>query len=153
MSIENIVNRIKQVHPDYVALIKIGVFYHAYAKDAYIVSYLFGYKRKAFGDNGTTVGFPKSSLAYVESVLEKRHINYIVIDRAHQYEVDEKVDFKGSNKYIEVYNKAHKNIRLQERVQNIYNYLIENMEDEDIKNKIKKIEDMLYNEEGKVCGD
>lgn len=151
MSVENMVNRIKQVHPDYVALIKIGVFYHAYGKDAYIISYLFGYKRKPFG-NSSTCGFPRSVLSYVQSVLENKLINYIVIDRAHQYEVDEKVDFKKSNNYIEMYNKAHRNLRIQERAMNIYNYITDNIEDKDIKSKLIKIEDMLYNEERKICG-
>ena len=40
MSIENMVNIIKKIHPNYVAIIKIGAFYNSYGKDAYILSYL-----------------------------------------------------------------------------------------------------------------
>ena len=37
MSLANMVRTIKQIHPEDVVLIKIGVFYHAYGKDAYII--------------------------------------------------------------------------------------------------------------------
>ena len=69
MSLANMVRTIKQIHPEDVVLIKIGVFYHAYGKDAYIISYLFGYKRNAFGENSSTCGFPKSALNYVKTVV------------------------------------------------------------------------------------
>ena len=46
MSIINIVKNIKQVHPEHIILIKIGKFYYSYRKDAYIISYIFGYKLK-----------------------------------------------------------------------------------------------------------
>ena len=39
---------IKQIHDRDVALIKIGGFYHAYGRDSYILSYLFGYRLKKF---------------------------------------------------------------------------------------------------------
>lgn len=151
MSVENMVKKIKQIHQDYVVLIKIGIFYHAYGKDAYIVSYLFGYRRKPFGDNSSTCGFPKSILSYVQSVLESKKINYILIDRVHQYEVDEKVDFKNQNRYENIFKLAHKNILLQERALNIYNFLIDNIENANIKNKIIKIEEILQDEERKIC--
>ena len=46
MSVTNIVKNIKQIHPEYIALIKIGKFYYSYGKDAYIISYIFNYKIK-----------------------------------------------------------------------------------------------------------
>lgn len=151
MSVENMINTIKKIHPNYIVLIKIGVFYHAYGKDSYILSYLFGYKKKSFGKSNFTCGFPKSSLGYVQNTLESKKINYILIDRAHQYEVDEKVDFKNKNKYTEIFELAHKNILLQERALNIYNYLIENIESVNLKSKILKIEEIIQDEERKVC--
>ena len=48
MSLENMIRSIKEIHYDYVVLIKIGAFYHAYGKDAYIIGYLFGYKRRIY---------------------------------------------------------------------------------------------------------
>lgn len=144
MSLENMIKSIKEIHHEYVVLIKIGAFYHAYGKDAYIISYLFGYKRKSFGSNSSTCGFPKSALSYVESKLEEKKINYILIDRAHQYEVEEKMDYKKDNKYLEIYNKAHKNIRIQERALDIYQYIIDNIEDENIRTRLGEIEEKLY---------
>ena len=107
MSLENMIKSIKEIHHEYVVLIKIGAFYHAYGKDAYIISYLFGYKRKSFGSNSSTCGFPKSALSYVESKLEEKKINYILIDRAHQY-------------------------------------IINNIEDENIRTRLGEIEEKLY---------
>lgn len=34
MSLENMIKSIKEIHHEYVVLIKIGAFYHAYGKDA-----------------------------------------------------------------------------------------------------------------------
>ncbi|CDE14760.1 unknown [Clostridium sp. CAG:470] len=71
MSIINIVKNIKQVHPEHIILIKIGKFYYSYSKDAYIISYIFGYKLKN---------------------IEENKINYIIIHRRNNYAVDEKSD-------------------------------------------------------------
>lgn len=46
MSIINVVKNIKQIHPEYIAIIKVGKFYYSYGKDAYIISYIFNYKIK-----------------------------------------------------------------------------------------------------------
>lgn len=151
MGLENMIRNLKEIHHEYVVLIKQGVFYNAYGKDAYIISYLFGYKRKIYGENSSSCGFPKSSLAYVESKLEDKKINYISVDRAHQYEVEEKVDFKKDNRYIQTYNKAFKNVRIQERALNIYNYIIDNIEDENMRKRIGEVEEVLYDKEREVC--
>ena len=44
MSVITVMKEIKAIHPEYVSLIKIGKFYNVYLRDAYILSYLFGYK-------------------------------------------------------------------------------------------------------------
>ncbi len=46
MGVENIIQVVKKVHTEYIVLVKEGSFYHIYGKDAYIISYLFGYKIK-----------------------------------------------------------------------------------------------------------
>lgn len=46
MSLENMIDTIKQTHKDTIVLIKVGTFYHGYGKDSYILSYLFEYKRR-----------------------------------------------------------------------------------------------------------
>ena len=48
MATTTIIKTIKEVHPKDLVLVKIGSFYHIYGKDAYIISYLFGYKLKTF---------------------------------------------------------------------------------------------------------
>ena len=57
MSVTNIVKNIKQIHPEYVALIKIGKFYYSYGKDAYIISYIFNYKIKKVEENVCVCAF------------------------------------------------------------------------------------------------
>ena len=58
MSVTNIVKNIKQIHPEYIALIKIGKFYYSYGKDAYIISYIFNYKK--IEENICVCAFPVS---------------------------------------------------------------------------------------------
>ncbi len=123
MSIENMVKTIKQIHKEDVVLIKVGTFYHAYGKDSYILSYLFGYKRKVLGENLGDTGFPTTAIQKVKYSLEKNKISYITIDRAHSYEVEEQIDYKKENKYKEIYEKAHKYINISNRIHEIERYL------------------------------
>ncbi len=44
MGIVGVVSEVKKVHPKDLTIIDIGKFFYAYGKDAYILSYLFGYK-------------------------------------------------------------------------------------------------------------
>ena len=54
--------RIKEVHPNDVALYKSGSFYKAFGKDAYILSSLFDYQIKIVNENVPTCGFPLNSI-------------------------------------------------------------------------------------------
>lgn len=58
MKVVNIVKAIKQIHLEYIVLIKIGKFYYSYSKDAYIVSYIFNYKLKIVEENIKVCAFP-----------------------------------------------------------------------------------------------
>ena len=144
MSIENMVQTIKQIHKEDVVLIKVGSFYHGYGRDSYILSYLFGYKRKTIGNNIGDTGFSSTALNKVKYTLEKNKINYITIDRGHNYEVEDKIEFKGENQYLKVYEKAHKYIGIGRRINAITQYLMENIEQETIKQKIERIEEIIY---------
>ena len=75
MSVTNIVKNIKQIHPEYVALIKIGKFYYSYGKDAYIISYIFNYKIKKVEENVCVCAFPVSVTKKVLAKLEENKIN------------------------------------------------------------------------------
>ena len=102
------VRNMKQVHPTNVLLIKVGKFYHAYGKDAYIISFLFDYQLKKVEGNTNTTGFPETALNKIQTTLEEKNINYMLISRANNYEVVEEYDFKKENTYNDVYFNAHK---------------------------------------------
>lgn len=144
LSVENSVRLIKKVHPTSVILVKIGNFYHAYGKDAYIVSYFFDYKIDSKGYK--TCGFPLSSLNKVKFELEKQKIDYIVVDRKDNYEVIEKEEFKKDNTYETVYNLALLEINLKNKINDLNEYLINNIHNKEIVEKIKKLEQLLYEE-------
>ena len=66
MGIVTIVKEIKEIHPKYIALIRVGNFYRAYGKDAYIISNLFNYKITK-EENVDVVGFPKKVIKKVQA--------------------------------------------------------------------------------------
>ena len=90
MKVVNIVKAIKQIHPEYIVLIKIGKFYYSYSKDAYIISYIFNYKLKIVEKNIKVCAFPVFALNKIIAKLEENKINYIAVDRRNNYEVDGK---------------------------------------------------------------
>ena len=78
------------------------------------------------------------------AVLENKKINYILIDTRNNYDIDVKEDNKNLNKYEAIFEKAHKNIRAKVRIEKIAEELIKNIEKEDFKQKIKKVEEIVY---------
>ena len=48
MGVINIVKNAKEIHPEFVLIIRIGKFYYTYGKDSYIISYLCNYKLGKF---------------------------------------------------------------------------------------------------------
>lgn len=149
MSIINIVKNIKQVHPEHIILIKIGKFYYSYSKDAYIISYIFGYKLKNIEENIKVCAFPVFILNKIMAKLEENKINYIIIDRRNNYEVDEKSDNGNLNKYNIYLEKSKKYINQKNKIEEIYNYLISNIENDTNNELIKEIERQI-NERRKI---
>ena len=145
MKITNTIKVMKQINPETIILLKVGEFYYQYGKDSYIISYLFSYKLKKIENNIPFSGFPKSALYKVLTKLEEKELSYIIVDKSLNYEVIEKEIFK-SNKYKEFYSKAHKYILNKNRIDNIYKYLIKNINKQNIKDKILEIEEVLYEE-------
>lgn len=135
---------IKQIHPKDIVLFKMGSFYHTYSKDAYIMSYLFDYKTKKVEENYSTCGFPSISLAKNLAKLEEKKINYVIVDKRNNYEDDEKSDNKNLNRYDEIFKKAYIYVKIKNRIENIYQELIRDIENPKIKEKISKIEDVMY---------
>ena len=74
MSIINVIKNIKQIHPEYVVITKIGKFYYNYGKDAYIISYIFDYKIKTIEENIKICAFSVSILKRSIAKLEKSTI-------------------------------------------------------------------------------
>ena len=140
---ENIIKNLKEVHRNSIILIKIGSFYHAYGKDAYIMSYLFNYQIKNVGKGYNTCGMPLSALSKVLRILEDKKINYLVLIKSQNYSEEEKMDFNVNNRYEELYEKAYKNINLKKRINAINEYLIEHLDATNIKSIIQKVEDCL----------
>ena len=149
MNVVNIVKAIKQIHPEYIVLIKIGKFYYSYSKDAYIVSYIFNYKLKIVEENIRVCAFPVFILNKIMAKLEENKINYIVIDRRNNYEVDEKFDNGNLNKYNFYLEKSKRYINQKIRIEEIYNYLVYNIEKNENNKLIKEIESLI-NERRKI---
>lgn len=118
MAILTIVRTIKSIHPDSVVLVKVGKFYNVYGRDSYIISYLFGYKLKEI-ENVSTCGFPVESINKVMAKLENKKINYLMVDRRNNYEVDEIHDNKNLNTYSNTYKKAKEYVNTKNRVDKI----------------------------------
>ena len=149
MKVVNIVKAIKQIHPEYIVLIKIGKFYYSYSKDAYIVSYIFNYKLKIVEENIRVCAFPVFILNKIMAKLEENKINYIVIDRRNNYEVDEKINNGNLNKYNFYLEKSKRYINQKNRIEEIYNYLVYNIEKNENNKLIKEIESLI-NERRKI---
>lgn len=150
MGIVNVIENIKQIHPKDITLVGIGKFYYCYGKDAYILSYIFKYKIIKIKDyNIYSCSFPKQSYSKVISKLENSKLNYIILDKKNNYEIDEKSDNKNLNTYDKWYEKAHKFVNIRNRMDTIYKYVLDNIENVDIKYKISKMEDII-NETGEV---
>lgn len=114
----NIVKNIKRIHPNCIIMVKMGNFYHVYSKDAYILSYLFKYKIKE-NEEIPECGFPLVSLSKVEATLEKNKINYMVIDKRSNYEVEGKNISKQENNYEKIYEKSKITVSYMIRIQKI----------------------------------
>ena len=96
---ETILNSIKTVHKCAIIIIRTGTFCNVYGQDAYIISYLFGYKLRRIQNNILSTGFPKEVINKVMAKLEYRKIDYLVVDKRNNYEVEEKSINNNLNTY------------------------------------------------------
>ena len=143
MSILMMVKGIKQIHNKDIVFIKIGKFYYCYGKDAYIISYFFEYKLNLVENTIYSCGFPNQSLSKVISKLENKKINYIIVDRRNNYEVNEKENFKNLNTYDKYYKEAKEKIGIKIRIQKINNYLLGNSNKKNIKELLNMVEKVI----------
>ena len=137
MAIITIIKEVKKFHQQELAIIKIGNFYHCYGKDAYIISYLLGYKLSKTKENYYVCGFPIKSIVKVENMLERKKVNYIILDRKNNYDIEVFKDYKST------YEKAKKYIKTKNNIEEIYKELIKNINEKDINQKINNIKNIL----------
>ena len=149
MSIVNMAKTIKEVHPDYVIIYKVGEFYNCYNKDAYMLSYLMDYSIRAVSKNNYVTGFPKNSLSKVKAKLENRKINYLCLDPRNNYYEDEKSDNGNLNKYSEVFPNANEYVKKERAIEAISGELEEKINDSEFWNIITEIKGTI-NERGKI---
>mgnify|MGYP000039084488 CR=1 FL=1 len=150
MGIINVISNMKKIHKEDIVLVKIGKFYYSYGKDAYILSYKFGYKlMKIEKFNVYSCAFPTQSYTKVIANLERCKINYLLVDRRNNYDVEEFSNNGNLNTYNKWFEKAKKSINIKIRMDKIYNYIIENMDKDYINNILNKMEEII-NETRKI---
>lgn len=143
MSILTMVKNIKQIHNKDIVFVKLGKFYYCYGKDSYIISFFFGYKLNLVENTIYSCGFPSQSLNKIISKLENKKINYVIVDRRNNYEIEQKEDFKNLNTYDKYYEKAKEEIGKKLRIEKINTYLLENIDKKDIKKVLLNIEEII----------
>ena len=139
MGIIKIVENVKEIHREYVVLIKVGNFYYCYGRDSYIMSYLFQYKINILKDGMYSCAFSKNAIHKVTAKLENRKINYLILDRRNNYQVEEKCNYKNLNEYIKCYEKAKSEISSKMRIEKIYCELLDNIKDKELISEIEKV--------------
>lgn len=143
MSILTMIKNIKQVHNKDIVFVKIGKFYYCYGKDSYIISLFFEYKLNLIENSIYSCGFPSQSLNKILAKLENKKINYVIVDRRNNYEIENRENFKNLNSYDKYYGKAKDKIGIKLRIQKINAYLLENTDKSNIKELIVHIEKLL----------
>ena len=143
MAIITMITAMKKIHPADIIFIKIGNFFHVYGKDAYIISYFFEYKIKTV-EKIPTCGFPINSINRIRSKLEENKINYLIVDRRNNYDVNETYDFKNLNNYEKYFEKARPVISTRNRIKNINQYLSDNENNKDTKKLLNDIERLIH---------
>lgn len=105
---------------------------------------MFDYKLRR--DKYVSCGFPLSALNKVKVELEKEKVDYIVVDKRNEYEVICKEEFKKENKYEEILAIGKTKELIKRKAEKINKYIIENITNEEVVKKIKKLEEVLYEE-------
>lgn len=140
------VGEIRRDFPDTLVLVRSGNFYRCYDDDSYILAYLMDYQVK------TTVisdmaGFPVDSLRKVIDRFEANRINYKIFEyNSGTAKLVEEADFKENNCYEEVFGIAERYVRIKQKISNLSDILLRNIENEKIEIVISKISQLIYND-------
>lgn len=128
----------KMDYIEYLVLLKCGSFYEVIDNDAFIMNVIFNYKLKRLS-NTFKVGFPITSLDNVLNKLNEYCVNYVVVNE--DIILEENFD---DNKYS-IYKFEDKDIFYNSiRIEKITKYLNENLLSSEINNKLKQIDNILF---------
>ena len=142
----NLAQRIKENYPDTVCLMNCGMFYRCYDKDAYIISYLLGYKLNSSSANDMA-GFPNNSIKDVTDMLMKNKVDYKIF-KVNKYSLDIIDDFSVNedNCYDIIYESSYRFIQLKLKINRFTEKLIEQVENEKMEEVLNKIEKIVYDD-------
>lgn len=134
--------KIKDSYPYTVCLMDCGMFYRCYDEDAYIISYLCGYKINSSSVNDMA-GFPNNSIKEVTIKLMNNKIDYKIF-KVNKYSLDviDSFSFNDENLYEATYEKSYRYIKIKCKIERLSQKLIERIENnkiDDILDKIEKI--------------
>lgn len=142
MSVIQMAQKLKTIHPESVMMYKIGSFYHCYGKDAYLLSGMFGYLLKSTA-NTVECGFGVNAINKVKSKLEENKINYLLLDPRNNYYVDEEDDNKNLNEYNKHFKTCYIAVKNRNEIKKISERLELLIDNGNFKNIIRKLEDVL----------
>ena len=142
MSVIKMAEQIKQIHPNYLLIFKVGAFCLTYGKDSYIIAANFNYMLKTTS-GVQTCGFSKKILGKVMANLEDKKINYLVLDPRNSYDIDEKSDNKNLNTYEKEFKKSYLIVKQRNKIQKITEKLELYIGKEEFRKIIKDVEDIL----------
>lgn len=142
--VNQMIENIGKLYPESVKCYRMGNFYQCFGKDTYIMSYLFNYKINYIKNDIPITGFPKKAISKVQAKLEQKKINYIFIDVRNNYDIDVESNNGNLNIYKKFLIEASYYVKIQNRINLICKELTSNINKPDIKNKIEKIEEIVY---------
>ena len=142
MSVIKMAEQIKQIHPNYLLIFKVGAFCLTYGKDSYIMAANFNYMLK-ITSGVQSCGFSKKVLRKVMATLEDRKINYLIIEPRNDYDVEEKSDNKNLNTYEQEFKASYKIVKQKVKIEKIKERLELYIGKDEFRNIIRKVEDVL----------
>lgn len=142
MKIIDIYNKYKKEYKEYVIIIESGVFYYVLNDDCGVINKLLDYKIKYLCGN-FSIGFPINSINKVTEKLNTKEINYLVLKKSSDgYIIDEK-NKENNNNYGNYLIDLSRLNYLNDRINRIYNKLLDRINDSDIEEKLLQMEKLL----------
>lgn len=132
--------QLKLDYKEYLLLFKSGYFYVAFDEDATILNRLFDYKIVKLKNNIKS-GFPTNNLEKVLDEINKKKINYVIIDNKN---ISFKKKFK-SNNFKKYTNNIFNIININTRIDNINNYIKQLKNEKLMIEIIEEIENLIRN--------